>query len=43
MKKLFLVLIVPLLFGAFFIGCEPIDEGEFPAQDDLQSEEPTAP
>ncbi len=39
MKKLFLILIVPLLFGAFFIGCEPVEleDGEFP------TEEQTAP
>lgn len=30
MKRFLLVLIVPLLFGAFFIGCEPIEEGEMP-------------
>ncbi|MFW5718272.1 MAG: hypothetical protein ACOC0E_12600 [Spirochaetota bacterium] len=43
MKKLFLVLIVPLLFGAFFIGCEPIENGELPAEDDFQTEEPATP
>ncbi|MFW5777218.1 MAG: hypothetical protein ACOC2N_03855 [Spirochaetota bacterium] len=42
MKKLFLVLIVPLLFGAFFIGCEPIEDGELP-EEGFGTEEPAAP
>ncbi len=25
MKKLLLILIVPLVFGAFFVGCEPVE------------------
>lgn len=32
MRKLLLTLVAPLLFGAFFIGCEPIEEGEMPEQ-----------
>ncbi|MDA3951530.1 MAG: hypothetical protein PF508_20145 [Spirochaeta sp.] len=30
MKKLLLTLIVPLVLGTVFIGCEPIEEGELP-------------
>jgi hypothetical protein len=33
MKKLSLILIIPLLFGAVLIGCGPVDE-------DLPPEEP---
>ncbi len=44
MKKLFLALIVPLLFGAFFIGCEPIEDGELPqGGEGFGTEEPAAP
>ena len=35
MKRFLLVLIVPLLFGAFFIGCEPIDESELPPIEEM--------
>lgn len=30
MKRFILVLIVPILFGAFFVGCEPMEEGDLP-------------
>lgn len=36
MKKLALILIVPLLFGVALMGCEPVEEGggEEPAQEE---------
>ncbi len=38
MKKLLLLAILPLLFGAFFTGCEPVDEDELPAQPQQQEQ-----
>ncbi|MFP4301681.1 MAG: hypothetical protein ACOC47_01060 [Alkalispirochaetaceae bacterium] len=38
MKKLLLLAILPLLFGAFFIGCEPVEEGEMPEQPEQQEQ-----
>jgi hypothetical protein len=39
MKKLILALIVPLLFGVFLMGCEPIEEGEMPPADEQMEQE----
>jgi len=36
MKRFILVLIVPILFGALFIGCEPIEEGDLPPIEEEQ-------
>ena len=41
MRKLILGLIVPLLFGAVLLGCQPIEEGQQPPSDRL--EQPEAP
>ena len=38
MKKLALLLIVPLLFGVALMGCEPIDEDELPAESQQEQE-----
>ncbi len=39
MRKLLLLFIVPLLFGTFFIGCEPIEEGEMPQEPQQQEQQ----
>lgn len=38
MRKLLLLFVVPLLFGVFFIGCEPVEEGEMPQQPQQQEQ-----
>ena len=37
MKKLLLLLIVPMVLGgAFLVGCEPIEDGDFPEEQPIQ-------
>ncbi len=37
MKKLLLLLIVPMVLGgAVLVGCEPIENGDFPEEQPLQ-------
>ena len=42
MKKLITLLFVPLLLGgAFLVGCEPVENGDFPQEEPPPQEQPT--